>query len=44
MKEKYPQRNKIIIDELTVEQVKHFNYLCCDITYAQGDGNSNIVM
>lgn len=30
---KYPIRTKIIIDDKVIEQVKHFNYLGCDITY-----------
>jgi Holliday junction resolvase len=28
---KHPRRSKIVIDNIIIEQVSHFNYLGCDI-------------
>jgi hypothetical protein len=30
---KYPRRSKIVVENKIVEQVSHFNYLGCDVTY-----------
>jgi hypothetical protein len=38
---KYPIRTKIIIDYNTTEQISHFQYLGCDVTYRTGDKTKN---
>jgi hypothetical protein len=30
---KHPRRSKIVIDNKIIEQVSHFNYLGCDVSY-----------
>jgi hypothetical protein len=30
---KHPRRFKIVIDNNVIEQVSHFNYLGCDVSY-----------
>jgi hypothetical protein len=40
-KGKYPVRSKIMINNKTIEQVKNFNYLGCDISYNYDDDLQN---
>jgi hypothetical protein len=40
-KGKFPVRSKINIDNCPLEQVKHFNYLGCDVTYDQDEDVNN---
>jgi hypothetical protein len=40
-KGKFPVRSKINIDNCPLEQVRHFNYLGCDVTYDQDEDVNN---
>jgi hypothetical protein len=40
-KGKFPVRSKINIDNCPLEHVRHFNYLGCDVTYAQDEDVNN---
>jgi hypothetical protein len=38
---KYEIRSKIVIKDDIIEQMRHFNYLCCDISYEKGNDIDN---